>query len=118
VYKVENGVKYAVADGKRFVVTANTPFTDVGNARYYFADESCAVKCPTAMSSMASKYNHEAAALASSEANIKVVDGKKFASCCGQEFEVSSNTAVVCLDGQKTYCCSETCAEAKLNKTM
>jgi hypothetical protein len=115
VYKVENGMMYAVADGKRFVVTSKTPYTQVGNARYYFADEACKVGCPTKMSSMTSNYNAEAAHLATHEANVTIVDGKKMATCCSSTpFEVSANTPSLVVNGEKVYYCSEKCADQRM----
>jgi hypothetical protein len=111
VYKVENGMRYAVADGKKFVVTKDTPYTQVGKARYYFADDHCSVKCQEKMSSMASKYNHEAVVLASNEGNVKIVDGKKMAHCCGHDFAVDSSTPALVMDGQKVYFCNDKCCD-------
>jgi hypothetical protein len=120
VYKVENGVKYAVADGKRFVVTGDTPYTEVGNARYYFADENCAVKCPTKMSSMTSKYNAEAASMTTREANVKIIDGKKMATCCDSDktFEVTASTPSIVMNGEKVYFCNEKCAQHRMAMTF
>ena len=112
VYKVDNGMMYAVADGKKFVVTEKTPYNQVGNARFYFADDACAVKCNDKMASMAKSYSHEAAELATMESNVKVEDGKKIATCSmsGKSFEVTSATPSVVIDGQKQYFCGEGCA--------
>ncbi len=112
VYKVENGMMYAVADGKKFVVNDKTPYNQVGNARFYFADDACAVKCSEKMASMAMNYTHEAANLATLESNAKVEDGKKIATCSmsGQNFEVTASTPYVVVDGQKQYFCGEGCA--------
>lgn len=112
VYKVENGLMYAIADGKKFVVNDKTPYNQVGNARYYFADDACAVKCKEKMASMAKEINHEAVELATLESNVKVEDGKKVATCSmsGKSFEVTSSTPVVVANGQKTYFCGEGCA--------
>lgn len=112
VYKVENGMMYAVADGKKFVVNDKTPYKQVGNARYYFADDACAVKCSDKMASMAKNITHEAAVLATNEKNVKVENGKKIATCemSGHSFEVTNATPAVVMDGQKTYFCGEGCA--------
>jgi hypothetical protein len=113
VYKVENGTMYAVADGKKFVVTDQTPYNQVGNARYYFADNSCAVKCSEKMASKAGSYAHEAVELATFESNVKVEGGKKIAHCSisNKDFEVTSATPAVVVDGQKTYFCGQGCAD-------
>ena len=112
VYKVDNGTMYAVADGKKFVVTESTPYNQVGNARYYFADNSCAVKCSEKMASKANTYTHEAVELATLESNVKMDHGKKMAVCSvsGKEFEVTAATPAVVTDGQKTYFCGQECA--------
>lgn len=112
VYKVENGTMYAVADGKKFVVTDKTPYTQVGNARFYFADDACAVKCSQTMASKANNYVHEAAVLTTAEKNVKEEGGKKMATCSmsGQTFEVTAATPAVVVDGQKAYFCGEGCA--------
>ncbi|MBU1636378.1 hypothetical protein KKC97_01765 [bacterium] len=115
VYKVENGTMYAVADGKRFVVTSSTPYTQVGNARYYFADEKCAVGCQSKMSMMAPKYNAEAAKLTMRESNVKIIDGKKMAQCCSNEyFEVTESTPSLVMNGEKFYYCSQNCADHRM----
>ncbi len=105
---------YAVADGKKFVVSDNTPYNQIGHARYYFADDACAVKCNTKMASTAKNYTHEAVELATMEANVKVEDGKKIATCSisGNSFEVTNATPAVVMDGQKTYFCGEGCASS------
>ncbi len=112
VYKVENGTMYAVSDGKKFVVTDKTPYTQVGNARFYFADDECAIKCSQAMASKADSYVHETAQLATLESNVKTEGGKKIATCnmSGHSFEVTAATPAVVVDGQKTYFCGEGCA--------
>ncbi len=113
VYKIDNGVMYAVADGKKFVVSDKTPYNQVGNARFYFADDACAVKCSEKMASMANNYVHEAVELATVESNVKIENGKKIATCSmsGQSFEVSNATPAVVQDGQKTYFCGQGCAD-------
>jgi len=112
VYKVDKGVMYAVADGKRFVVTDKTPYTQVGNARYYFADESCAIGCQTKMANLSEKYNREALALATAEANSMTKGDKKYAVCSvsGKEFEITGATPALMIDGRKTYFCGPGCA--------
>ena len=113
VYKIDNGVMYAVADGKKFVVSDKTPYNQVGNARFYFADDACAVKCSEKMASMANNYVHEAVELATVESNVKIENGKKIATCSmsGQSFEVNNATPAVVQDGQKTYFCGQGCAD-------
>ncbi|MCB9357064.1 MAG: hypothetical protein H6508_03920 [Calditrichaeota bacterium] len=112
VYKVENGMMYAVADGKKFVVSEKTPYTQVGNARFYFADDACAVKCSNTMASMADSYVHEAAELATLESNVVTEGGKKVATCAmsGKSFEVTAATPAVVVNGEKQYFCGEGCA--------
>jgi len=112
VYKVDNGMMYAVADGKKFVVSDKTPYTQVGNARFYFADDACAVKCSETMAKKADSYVHEAVELATLESNVKMDGDKKIATCAmsGQSFEVTAATPAVVKDGQKMYFCGEGCA--------
>jgi hypothetical protein len=112
VYKVDNGTMYAIADGKKFVVTDKTPYTQAGNARFYFADDACAVKCSEQMAKKADSYVHEAVELATLESNVKTDGSKKLATCSisGNEFEVTAATPAVVLDGQKVYFCGEGCA--------
>jgi hypothetical protein len=112
VYKVENGMMYAVADGKKFVVTDKSPYNQVGNARFYFADDACAVKCSDKLSTMANNYVHEAVELATLESNVKMEGDKKVATCSisGEKFEVTGATPAVVMDGQKTYFCGQGCA--------
>jgi hypothetical protein len=114
VYKVENGTKYAVADGKKFVVTESTPSMTVGNARFYFADASCAVSCSEMMKASAPKYTHEAASMASVERNVKVEGDKKMATCemSGNTFEITASTPSICKDGEKVYFCGEGCCNS------
>ena len=113
VYENKGGHMMAVYKGKKFEVTDKTPYTQIENARYYFADNECAVKCQETLKTMASEINRETVALATAEANIvENKDGHKIAACkmSGEKFEVSGTTPARVIDGQKVYFCSENCA--------
>jgi hypothetical protein len=114
VYKVSGDVQYAVADGKKFVVTESTPYNQVGNARYYFADSDCAVKCKDKLTSKQADYDREVVSLATMEGNIvEMKEGNKIAKCSisGETFAVSDNCPVKVVDGKKVYFCCAGCCE-------
>ncbi|MBI5059014.1 hypothetical protein HZB60_04410 [candidate division KSB1 bacterium] len=113
VYDCKDGHVMAVYKGKKFEVTDKTPYTQIENARYYFADNECAVKCQETLKTMAAEINREAVSLATAEGNIvENKDGHKIAACkmSGEKFEVTGTTPARVMDGQKVYFCSENCA--------
>ena len=106
VYEVRDGHKYAVCEGKKFEVTANTPYTQVGEARYYFADDASKVSCSVKMSQMASQIDREAVSLATLEGNVVgTEDGHKIAQCVstGKKFVVTADSPAKVADGKKYY---------------
>ncbi len=103
----------AVYKGSKFAVTESTPYTQVGNARYYFTNSECAVKCQESLKAMAGDLEKETVSLATAEANIvEQKEGEKWAQCkmSGHKFQVTSATPVRMIDGQKYYFCSDACA--------
>lgn len=106
VFEVRDGHSYAVYDGKRFEVTDATPYTQVGNARYYFADKSCQISCTKTLGEKASTIDRETVSLAMTEDNVvRMENGQKIARCpvTGREFAVEPNTAAKVMDGKKFY---------------
>jgi hypothetical protein len=121
VYRVDGETLYAVADGKKFVVTESTPYTQVGAARFYFADNECAVKCSEKMASKAAEFDREAVSLATLDGNIvEVKDGNRVAVCSisGESFTVTENCPVKVVDGKKVYFCCAGCCEKMTNNTF
>lgn len=115
VYEVRDGHQYAVCNGTTFEVTDKTPFNQVGQARYYFADEASQISCNVKMAEMASKIDREAVALATAEGNVRNADnGLKFAQCLesGKEFAVTADTPVKVMDGKKYYAASMSAEKA------
>ena len=113
VYDVRDGQEWAVCQGKQFEVTATTPYYDLGNARYYFADKNCMSKCSEKMASVAADLDREAVSLATVEGNVKVAsDGQKYAVCpiSHDQFPVTSGMPVKVMNGKKYYVCNEKCA--------
>lgn len=106
VYAVREGHMYAVCQGKTFEVTATTPFTQVAEARYYFADEASKIQCHEQMKATAPAIDREAVLLATAEANVVDVEhGQKVAQCpitC-QKFVVTADSPARVADGQKYY---------------
>lgn len=106
VYEVRDGHMYAVCNGKTFEVTANTPYQQVGDARYYFADDASKISCPVEMTNSAVKIEREAVALASVEGNVVGMEnGQKVAQCVatGKKFVVTADSPVKLVDGKKYY---------------
>ncbi|MBU0507964.1 hypothetical protein KKH27_03890 [bacterium] len=115
VYEVRDGHQFAVYEGKRFEVTDATPYTQVGEARYYFADKDCQVSCTKTLGAKADAINQEAVALATAEGNVeKMENGRKIAICpvTGKEFAVTGNTPTRVMDGKKFYLASAETTEA------
>ena len=117
VYEVRDGHTYAVCNGEKFEVTATTPYTEVGNARYYFANEESRVRCAEKMKSMASELDKEAVSLATAEANVVVDNGQKYGVCpvTNDKFLVTAESPAKVIDGQKYYVCSSDCASKMLH---
>jgi hypothetical protein len=106
VYEVRDGRMWAVCWGKKFEVTENTPYTQLGEARYYFADEASKVACPYEMREMAERVDRETVALATVDGNvIGEENGRKIAQCIvtGRKFLVTADSPVMVADGKKYY---------------
>jgi hypothetical protein len=106
VYEVRDGRTWAVCDGRKFEVTESTPYTQVGKARYYFADEVSKISCPVKMSQMAERIDRETVALATVEGNVVGEEkGCKVAQCLatGKRFLVTADSPVIVADGKKYY---------------
>jgi YHS domain-containing protein len=117
VYEVRDGHQYAVCNGQTFEVTATTPYAEVGNARYYFADEESRVRCSEKMKAMATELDKEAVSLATAEANVTVDNGQKYGICpvTNDKFLVTADSPAKVVDGQKYYVCSDKCASQMLH---
>lgn len=118
VYDVKEGKQWAVYKGKKFEVTDATPYTQVEMARYYFADNECAVKCTETLKSMAADIEKETVALATLEGNIvEEKDGVKYANCsgCKEKFPVTEKSAIRVMDGKKMYYCCDGCAGREMS---
>jgi hypothetical protein len=118
VYDVKEGKQWAVYKGKKFEVSDATPYTQVEQARYYFADNECAVKCQETLKSMAADIEKEAVSLATLEGNIvEEKDGAKYASClgCKEKFALSDKSAIRVMDGKKFYFCCDGCAGQQMS---
>lgn len=118
VYDVKDGKQWAVYKGKKFEVTDATPYTQVESARYYFADNECAVKCTETLKSMAADIEKETVALATLEGNIvEEKDGVKYANCsgCKEKFAVTEKSAIRMMDGKKVYYCCDGCAGREMS---
>jgi len=106
VYEVQDGRMWAVCCGKKFEVTANTPYAQVGGARYYFADEASKVACPYKMTDMTERIDRETVALATMDGNVVAEEnGQKIAQCIvtGRKFLVTADSPVMVADGKKYY---------------
>jgi YHS domain-containing protein len=106
VYEVQDGRIWAVCCGKKFEVTASTPYTQVGGARYYFADEASKTSCAVKMSQMTAQMDREAVSLASMDGNVVGEEnGQKIAQCLvtGRKFLVTADSPVMVADGKKYY---------------
>jgi len=106
VYEVQDGRMWAVSCGKKFEVTANTPYAQVGGARYYFADEATKTSCAVKMSRMTAQMDREAVSLASMDGNVIAEEnGQKIAQCIvtGRKFLVTADSPVMVADGKKYY---------------
>jgi hypothetical protein len=106
VYEVRDGRMWAVCCGQKFEVSANTPYTQVGDARYYFADEASRVGCPYKMKDMAQRIERETITLATMDGNvIGEENGHKIAQCLvtGRRFLVTADSPVMVADGKKYY---------------
>jgi hypothetical protein len=113
VYQVKDGHQYAVAQGKTFEVTSETPYHEMGTARYYFADEKSMSACAEKMASLAAELDGEAVSLATAEANVTTDRyGKKYGTCpvTNDKFLITADSPAKVMDGQKYYVCSEKCA--------
>jgi hypothetical protein len=119
VFAVRDGHEWAVCNGKTFEVSDQTPYSDVGPARYYFADENSRVTCVEKMAMMAKELDQEAVSLATSEGNVTTdSDGQKYGVCpvTHDKFLITADSPAKVMDGQKYYVCSEKCA-AELMQT-
>jgi len=106
VYEVRDGRTWAVCCGKKFEVSANTPYTQVGEARYYFADEASKTSCAVQMSKLAGQMDRETVALATMDGNIVGEEnGQKIAQCIvtGRKFLVTADSPMMVADGKKYY---------------
>jgi hypothetical protein len=106
VYEVQGGRIWAVCCGKKFEVTASTPYTQVGGARYYFADEASKTLCAVKMSQIAAQMDREAVSLATLDGNVVGEEnGQKIAQCLvtGRKFLVTADSPVMVADGKKYY---------------
>lgn len=113
VYEVRDGHLWAVCNGKKFEVTSNTPYSEIGSARYYFADEASKVTCAEKMAMTAKALDAETVSLATVEGNVTTEsDGRKFAVCpvSNDKFMVAADSPAKVMDGQKYYVCSDKCA--------
>ncbi len=113
VYEVRDGREWAVCNGEKFEVTASTPYNEVGNARYYFADEASKVTCAEKMALMAKELNQETVSLATAEGNVTTdADGRKYALCpvSHDKFLLTADSPAMVMDGEKYYVCSDKCA--------
>ncbi len=101
---------FAVCQGKTFEVTAKTPFVQVDEARYYFADEASKIQCHETMNATVPAIDREVVSLATTEANVvDLEDGQKIAQCpvTGQKFIVTADSPARVVDGQKYYMSAE-----------
>lgn len=106
VYEVRDSRMWAVCCGKKFEVSASTPYTQVSEARYYFADEATKTSCAVQMSKLAAQMDHEAVSLATMDGNVIGEDnGQKIARCIvtGRTFLVTADSPVMVADGKKYY---------------
>ncbi|MDD5088381.1 MAG: hypothetical protein PHI18_06230 [bacterium] len=109
VFEIRDGKQYAVYEGKQFQVTDKTPYTQVENARYYFADKDCQINCTKTLGEKASMIDREAVSLATTEGNVvRMENGQKIARCpvTGREFAVGPKTEAKVMDGKKFYLAS------------
>jgi hypothetical protein len=112
VYEARDGHQYAVCNGQKFEVTPTTPYMEVGNARYFFADEESRVRCAEKMKSMAADLDREAVSLATAEGNVTTDSyGRKYAVCpiTNEKFLVTADSPAKVMDGQKYYVRSDKC---------
>ncbi len=113
VYEVRDGHLWAVCNGKKFEVTTSTPYSEIGRARYYFADEDSKVTCAEKMAMMAKELDRETVTLATAEGNVTMdTDGHKYAVCpvSHDKFLITADSPAKVIDGQKYYVCSDKCA--------
>jgi hypothetical protein len=106
VYDVRDGHMYAVCEGRTFEVTNNTPYTQVGEARYYFADNAAKISCPVQMSQKSAQIDKETVSLATLEGNVVgEQNGQKIAQCMttGKQFLITADSPVRMVDGKKYY---------------
>jgi hypothetical protein len=106
VYEVHDGRMWAVCCGKKFEVSGNTPYSQVGEARYYFADAASKSSCAVQMSKLAAQMDREAVSLATLDGNIVGEEnGRKIAQCIvtGKKFLVTADSPVMVADGKKYY---------------
>jgi hypothetical protein len=106
VYRVQNGHMWAVCQGKTFEVNEATPFVQMDEARYYFADEASKIRCHEMMKATAPAIDREVVSLATAEANVvDVENGRKIAQCpvTGHKFVVTADSPARVVDGQKYY---------------
>ncbi|HEY3294472.1 MAG TPA: hypothetical protein VGL38_03475 [bacterium] len=106
VFDVCDGRQYAVCEGKVFEVHNDTPFVDMGDARYYVADECMKPAFQADPEAVASELDREAVALATVDGNvIGNRDGQILAKCpvTGQVFIVTADSPVKVRDGKRYY---------------
>jgi hypothetical protein len=106
VYAVKDGRMWAVCHGKTFEVTENSPYKQVGNARYYFADDASKIACDMKMAQMAPEIDQEAVALATTDGNVVGTEnGLKVAQCVvtGKKFIVTADSPSKVADGKRYY---------------
>jgi hypothetical protein len=106
VYLVNDGCEWAVCNGRTFEVTEATPFTQVGEARYYFADEDSRIRCAQAMQNAADRIDKETVALATADGNVVGTEnGMKVARCLvsGRQFLVTADSPIRVADGKRYY---------------
>ena len=112
VYQVVDGHEWAVAEGKKFEVTTSSPYVQVGNARYYFADAKCKDMCAQRMAKIEPEIDKEAVSLATAEGNVvSTENGQKWAECkvSHEKFLVTADSPAIVMDGQKVYFCGSGC---------
>jgi hypothetical protein len=106
VYEVCDGRGFAVCQGREFEVGTDTPYIQIGNARYYLDSPALEASCKHNPSALTSELDREAVALASVDGNVVGMEnGQKVARCpdSGRTFVVTPDSQIRVMDGQRFY---------------
>jgi hypothetical protein len=106
VFEVCDGREFAICQGREIEVCDNTPYIQIGDARYFLDNPRLEAYCTSDLGPLASELDREAVALATVDGNVVGVEnGQKIARCLksGRTFTVTPDSQVRVMNGRRYY---------------